>query len=1022
MTQSRWDVPGYDDDDQTSAGHPSPTLVSLHFIRSTLRRRWLICVLSPVIGLLAVVTFLVVSPAPHDAKASLVLAHDPHVDPVPAMATDVSLLMTRAVASETIASLGLTMTPDDFLKSVTAVPVSSELLTITLGAPTDAEAVRRLNALTTIYLKFRGEQLSLQSNVLVDGIQQRISKLKAEVTTLSRQIEELTAAGGSAESKLSDTIAQRAYVQGRIETLQQSVEDAMLQTTAVVSSSRVIDRPAAETGGVKKRIALAFASGIIGGAAFGCGLVLFFAIISDRLRRRSDIAAALEVPVPVSVGRIEPLSKRWLWFPPWRKLDGRRAHDRQLLAHAIEMELPLPRRWGRLAVACIDNADEVRFAVATAARDLAASGCSVALIDLTEHGNLDIEAAPSIHSSAETPTVLRPRGIPALADGPADLHVVGHEHGIPPSLDQDVTLVLADLDPMVGVDHLRAWTDRVIVVVTAGRSSAEGVRTAAEFVRTAGLEMRFAALLHTDHVDDSSGTAGFDRATPVHLAYAADQEEVAGEVEAIAEEQATTEQELATVEETIAESQTPSIQEEAAEEQTAAEYQVEEQPADEAQATDQEEAIAEEQDAEEHLAYPEQATTEEQPAYLEQATTEEQPAYLEQATTEEQPAYLEQATTEEQPEDDERAAVVLDEPSAEEQIPEQPVDDEQVTDQEEATTEERDAEEQPAALEQATTEEQPEDDEQAAAVLDEAIAEEQLHEQPAEEEQAADILDEDEQVQEQPAEEGEAAVLDEPNAEEQLHEQPAEEEQAAAVLSQAAAEGQLQELPPGVQHAPDEQEAPAAVAGAVGSLAWRRHLRRRHRRRGQQAANLHADPIRSVDPAETLPIDRIAADEQAAEEQPAVEERASDWEEIAAGEPADETDLVGGPDQVANHSWDETAVDGWDLYIDTYPPAYRSVPRSENDELDEFNWDWDLDDADSKQDFAVIGADDEVQVASDDSWLTTSEEGGEEGPVQQVRSKADTRDGAELAGNGWGSNGSNGQGHHADEAHTGLKL
>ena len=120
-------------------------------------------------------------------------------------------------------------------------------------------------------------------------------------------------------------------------------------------------------------------------------------------------------------------------------------------------------------------------------------------------------------------------------------------------------------------------------------------------------------------------------------------------------------------------------------------------------------------------------------------------------------------------------------------------------------------------------------------------------------------------------------------------------------------------------------------------------------------------------------------------------------------------ELVAERDQVPSTAWDETAVDGWELYIDAYPPAYLSVPRSEDDELDElnWNWDWDLDDADSKQDFAVIGADNEVQVVD------------EQGLVQQVTSETDTRDAAELAGNGQESNG---RAHHADEAHTGIKL
>ena len=531
MIPARSQVLDVHDEEEIPQGRRPPTFVNLHFIRTALRRRWLVCVLSAVLGLLAATAFLVASPALHQAKASLQLTHRPDVESSAAMATDVSLLRTRTVASTTIANLGLAMTPDEFLKNLTAEPVSSEILLLTLSAPSEAEATRRLAALTSVYLGFRAEHLTAQSNAYIDGMQQRIEKLQGEVSALSRRVDELSAGGSSNASKLGDTISQRSFVQGRIDTLQQAIEDASLQNTAIVSSSVAVDPAAAEPDGAKRRMVLVLASGLIGGAALGCGIVLFFAITSDRLRRRSDVAAALEAPVQMSVGRITPLPRRWLWFPHLRTVDRRRDEHRQQLAHAMEMELPVPSRSGRLAVVCLDNSDEVRFAVAAAATDLASRGCSVALIDLTKNGIPDHEIIPSRAGSTHALTVLRPSGIPALASSAADLRAVGNNQGSSAqSFDlSDVSLVITDLDPSVGADHLKAWTDRVIIVVTAGRSSAERVGTAAELVRTAGLELRMAALLRTEGTDDSSGTAGIDRPPRLLLVDGHDQSTYAAE-------------------------------------------------------------------------------------------------------------------------------------------------------------------------------------------------------------------------------------------------------------------------------------------------------------------------------------------------------------------------------------------------------------------------------------------------------------------------------------------------------------
>ncbi len=213
--------------------------------------------------------------------------------------------------------------------------------------------------------------------------------------------------------------------------------------------------------------------------------------------------------MPVSVGRIATVSKIWRWLPPLAAIDHRRAGDRQRLAQAIEDEL-LMHPSARIAVAGLDNTDELGSAVAELAIDLAARDFSTTVLDLTEQSSRGLASAVWTPGSATPPTVLRPRGLPALARTAEDLLPVGQwddgDNTVQPSLG-DVTLVLADLDPAVGADHLTAWADRVILVVTAGRSSVEKVRTIADLIRAAGLDLRFAALLHTERTDDSSGLA-----------------------------------------------------------------------------------------------------------------------------------------------------------------------------------------------------------------------------------------------------------------------------------------------------------------------------------------------------------------------------------------------------------------------------------------------------------------------------------------------------------------------------------
>ena len=66
----------------------------------------------------------------------------------------------------------------------------------------------------------------------------------------------------------------------------------MLDTAAPIPHSRL-------------KLAIVYAvTGLIAGLALGMGIVVVRALVSDRLRRRDDIAQALGAPVKLSVGAV----------------------------------------------------------------------------------------------------------------------------------------------------------------------------------------------------------------------------------------------------------------------------------------------------------------------------------------------------------------------------------------------------------------------------------------------------------------------------------------------------------------------------------------------------------------------------------------------------------------------------------------------------------------------------------------------------------------------------------------------
>ncbi len=503
-----WDVGDFAQENPNEPVRPFAALVSFHFLRAAVRRRLTLCLLTGLVGMLLGGAFLLVAPGTHSARSTLVLAHDPLVDPSRAMATDVGLLATRTVAERAISDLQISLDPQDLLDSVTAVPPTSDVLELTMSAPTDDEAVRRLDAFTAAYLEFRATQVSAQSDALLQGYADRISAAQDQVNELSKRITALSRAGAAGQDQLGETITKRAQLQNQISSVEESAQDVTLRRTALMAASRVIDPATVQPASAPKRIALALASGLIGGAALAVGGVVLQSILSDRLRLRLEVSSALEVPVTLSVGRLRPLPRmlRGLRFlPSVRRRGDRRAADLQRVAHAIERALPEPGHRQRLALACVENADEVRIGLAAAAVALQQRGRAVDLVDLSEGGGLESAVAQLMPGNAEDrPVVHRPSVIPSLCAGPADLDATEAPELL--SLgDTGVCLVLADLDPRVGADHLTAWTERVMVAVTSGKSGVDRIRTTGDLIRAAGLEFPSALLIHALDDDASPG-------------------------------------------------------------------------------------------------------------------------------------------------------------------------------------------------------------------------------------------------------------------------------------------------------------------------------------------------------------------------------------------------------------------------------------------------------------------------------------------------------------------------------------
>lgn len=498
------------DDGADGPGGPVPIVVTIGYLRAVVRRRWLRCVLSGLLGLLAGVLWLVATPDAPVAMTTLILAHDPSDDPATAMSTDVGLATTRTVAENTLAALRSTMSPEALVSSLTVQPMNStQLLQLTMTAPTGPEAMHRLDSFSQQYLAFRAQQVSAQVDVVIKGYQDQIQQLQTSLTGANARIARLSAKGDTATERLSDAVADRKKINDAIGGLQDQIQQKTLERNSVVVASRVIDPANVRPPAPRRRAVLVLASGLLGGAAIGISLILLRAIVSDRLWLRVEVASALDAPVPLSVRRLRPLP-RWTRhvrrLPRGRRWEARRARDRELIGEAILRALPDAGARQSVAVLCLSNANEMRFGVVAAAVRLRRQGRAATIVDLTERGVVTSALDRLRDLAAEDrPDVFRPTSVPSLATNPSGFDASDWDEVALAKARSGVSLVLAELDPAVGVDHLVPWSDVVVVSTTAGRSGAELVRTAGELVRTAGLRLHGAVLLGGPIDDVSTG-------------------------------------------------------------------------------------------------------------------------------------------------------------------------------------------------------------------------------------------------------------------------------------------------------------------------------------------------------------------------------------------------------------------------------------------------------------------------------------------------------------------------------------
>jgi capsular polysaccharide biosynthesis protein len=508
------DVTGVEDRPADSAVN----LVGLGFFTAALRRSAWFWRVTAAVGLLVGCGLYVQASHTYQASTTLLLTVGPEAQPGTAILDDQAIAQSHTVAGLTLRKLGLRQSVDSFIGSYTATPLTDRVLQITVSGPSSNAAVRRANALATEFLTFRAGQLEAEQQLEFTALDQQVTQAKQNLASISKQVSQLSAqpASSSGPARLSALREQEIRASNDLAVLEQQVSasDAATRVTTatMIGGSNVLDAAAPVPPHSRLKHLLVFvAGGFIIGLIVGMAIVVVRALLSDRLRRRDDVAQALGAPVKLSVPAMRANGR----------LPGRRGRvsDRcmqRIVAYLLDAVPAGPR--AALAVVPVDDPQVAALSVVSLAQSCAGQGRGVVVADLCSGAPAAMllgAKGPGVH----TVSVAGARLVAAVPD-PAEFAPIGPLRPTSPRAQPagagelaaacasaDLLLTLITLDPSVGGEHLATWAPEAVVVVTAGRSSWTKTHAVGEMIRLAGTRLVSAVLVGADKTDESLGMA-----------------------------------------------------------------------------------------------------------------------------------------------------------------------------------------------------------------------------------------------------------------------------------------------------------------------------------------------------------------------------------------------------------------------------------------------------------------------------------------------------------------------------------
>lgn len=526
-------------------------LAAVPYLRAAIRRRARLWLVTALIGLILGLGLITLKPPGGKAQTQIQIAQPPNVNTQDAVLTDVALLQSRSLAQVALKRLHLTENVDSFMASYTVVSLTDQVLEIIVSAPTSIDAVQRANGIAAAYLQYRASVIELQRHATIVKLDAELTQARQRIAMLDGQI---TAESGqppspARDAKLNELHSERSgdenSLNGQLEPAASAYEvSSELAYDQEVSGSRELYPASALPPSKYKKPDVYAVGGLLAGLVLGMAYVAAAALMTDRLRRRDDVALAVGAPVRLSIGplRLGRAGKRGR-LSLAKALEVAAGIDVQRMAAQLRAAVPESDGGAAtLAVIAMDDPYAAVLPILGLALGAVRQGAQVIIADLSADataGRLLGFADPGVRivlADGEQIALVVPEPGDLLAIGPLpdESHpaqptgavagrggrsrasrVGGQLSGVQTTTSYqlaaayesaDMLLTVVTLDPALGAEHLPTWATDAVIVVTAGESTATKIHSISEMARLAGTTVRCVLLVGADKNDESIGT------------------------------------------------------------------------------------------------------------------------------------------------------------------------------------------------------------------------------------------------------------------------------------------------------------------------------------------------------------------------------------------------------------------------------------------------------------------------------------------------------------------------------------